>query len=223
LTDTFSYTLRDEAGATATAQLSVTIRGANDAPHDITGTLSIAENAAAGTVVGTVAAHDVDAGDAFTYALTDTAAGRFAIHAGTGTVTVADGSLLDHESAASHAITVRATDRAGAHVDKVMTVTVTPVNEAPVNTVPGAQTVAEDGLLVFSAANGNAVSIADADAGAGGGVFDARARFWNVLVEFLDVISIEADLLNVEVLILLEWISREHFAVHFFNLALLLK
>jgi choice-of-anchor C domain-containing protein len=47
-------------------------------------------------------------------------------------------------------------------------VTITPVNDAPVNTVPGAQSVAEDTGLVFSAANGNAVTVADPDIGAGG-------------------------------------------------------
>ena len=32
LTDTFSYTLKDGAGATSTAKLVVTLQGANDAP-----------------------------------------------------------------------------------------------------------------------------------------------------------------------------------------------
>ena len=44
-------------------------------------------------------------------------------------------------------------------------ITVTGVNDAPVNTVPGAQSVAEDTDLVFSAANGNAVTVADLDHG----------------------------------------------------------
>ena len=39
------------------------------------------------------------------------------------------------------------------------------VNQAPVNTVPGAQTLIENSQLVFSTANGNAISIADPDAG----------------------------------------------------------
>jgi uncharacterized repeat protein (TIGR01451 family) len=42
--------------------------------------------------------------------------------------------------------------------------TVNPVNDAPVNTVPGAQSVNENGSLIFS--NANAISIADPDAGA---------------------------------------------------------
>jgi hypothetical protein len=39
------------------------------------------------------------------------------------------------------------------------------VNQAPVNTVPGAQSVVQNSQLVFSSANGNAISIADPDAG----------------------------------------------------------
>jgi len=38
-------------------------------------------------------------------------------------------------------------------------------NDAPVNTVPGTQSVIENSSLTFSAANGNAISIADVDAG----------------------------------------------------------
>ncbi|HEX5373935.1 MAG TPA: Ig-like domain-containing protein, partial [Aquabacterium sp.] len=45
-------------------------------------------------------------------------------------------------------------------------VTINAVNDAPVNTKPGAQTVNEDTALVFSTANGNSISIADVDAGA---------------------------------------------------------
>jgi hypothetical protein len=40
-----------------------------------------------------------------------------------------------------------------------------PANVAPVNAVPGAQTVLEDNTLVFSAAGSNSISISDADAG----------------------------------------------------------
>ena len=39
------------------------------------------------------------------------------------------------------------------------------VNNAPINLVPGPQTTAQDTALVFSTANGNAISVGDADAG----------------------------------------------------------
>jgi large repetitive protein len=46
------------------------------------------------------------------------------------------------------------------------TVNVTAVNDAPVNTVPGAQTINEDTVLTFSSGNSNLISIADIDVGA---------------------------------------------------------
>ena len=48
---------------------------------------------------------------------------------------------------------------------EVITVNFVAANQPPVNTVPGAQTVAEDTDRVFSTANTNAISIADPDAG----------------------------------------------------------
>ena len=44
---------------------------------------------------------------------------------------------------------------------------ISPVNDAPVNSVPGAQTVLSNGTLVFSAGNGNAISISDVDVAGG--------------------------------------------------------
>ncbi|MBI5570043.1 MAG: hypothetical protein HY914_08870 [Desulfomonile tiedjei] len=49
------------------------------------------------------------------------------------------------------------------------------VNQPPVNTVPASQTVTEDTLLVFSAANGNAISVADPDAGSN----DIQVTLWS--------------------------------------------
>ncbi|HEV8327822.1 MAG TPA: DUF4347 domain-containing protein, partial [Nitrospiraceae bacterium] len=45
------------------------------------------------------------------------------------------------------------------------TINLTAVDDAPVNTVPGAQTVNEDTSLVFSSGNGNLIAISDVDAG----------------------------------------------------------
>ena len=47
------------------------------------------------------------------------------------------------------------------------TVNITAVNDAPVNTVPGAQSVAPGIDLVFGTGNGNAITFADLDAGGG--------------------------------------------------------
>src|SRR6185436_13029632 len=48
---------------------------------------------------------------------------------------------------------------------QTFTITVNAANHAPVNAVPGAQSVNEDTALVFSTANSNAISISDVDAG----------------------------------------------------------
>ena len=45
------------------------------------------------------------------------------------------------------------------------TINITAVNDAPVKTLPGAPSTNEDTALVFSAGGGNALSIADVDAG----------------------------------------------------------
>jgi CSLREA domain-containing protein len=67
----------------------------------------------------------------------------------------------------SDSFTFKATDPAGADSPAAtISITVTAVNDAPVNTVPGTQTVDQNSTLVFSTANSNAVSVADVDAGA---------------------------------------------------------
>ncbi|BDA75224.1 hypothetical protein CAL7716_093900 [Calothrix sp. PCC 7716] len=48
-------------------------------------------------------------------------------------------------------------------------ITINPVNDAPVNTVPGAQTVNEDEDLIFSGAKNNLISIGDVDVNEGTG------------------------------------------------------
>ena len=74
---------------------------------------AVFENAAAGTVVGVVAATDPDAGDALTYALLDDAGGRFSIDPTSGAIMVADGALLDFETADQHSVVVQVTDVGG--------------------------------------------------------------------------------------------------------------
>ena len=74
---------------------------------------AVLENAADGTVVGVVSATDPDAGDALTYALLDDAGGRFTVDPTSGAITVANGALLDYETADQHSIVVQVTDVGG--------------------------------------------------------------------------------------------------------------
>ncbi|MCA9206059.1 MAG: VCBS domain-containing protein, partial [Planctomycetales bacterium] len=133
LTDNFTYTMSDALNAISTAEITITIEGANDNPHDLTsGPLTIDENAANITVVGTVTASDVDNGDTASYSLVDNAGGRFAINASTGEISVANGSLLNYEDATSHSVTVRVIDTLGATYDESFTIAVTDVAGDPV-------------------------------------------------------------------------------------------
>ena len=120
---------------------------------------SIAENSANGSTVGvTASASDADgSNNTITYSLTNTAGGRFAINSSTGVVTVADGSLLNFESATSHTITVRATSTDGSFTDQNFTIAVTDVDEFDIGPVLDSNSVSN--LVRENAATGETVGI----------------------------------------------------------------
>ncbi|PWI50942.1 adhesin, partial [Rhizobium phaseoli] len=72
LSDVFSYTMRDTAGATATANLTVTIHGANDAP--VLAVQTATQNATLGSAFSftlpSTTFSDVDSGETLTYSAT---------------------------------------------------------------------------------------------------------------------------------------------------------
>ena len=157
----------DEAGGTtAPAFPDADSDGSADAV-----TLSVAENAADGTAVGTVSATDDD-GDAPTYSVGGTAAQRaafngvFELDASTGAITVKTGAALDHETTASYAFTIEVTDAEDAEGNAqdpavtddtaAVTVSVTNVDEA------GTVTLDPAALRVDSATT---ASLSDPDGG----------------------------------------------------------
>ncbi|HSD36510.1 MAG TPA: putative Ig domain-containing protein [Rhodocyclaceae bacterium] len=97
------------------------------------GSNTVAENSANGSLVGiTARAADADAtNNMVTYSLSNDAGGRFAIDASTGVVSVANGALLDYETAQSHGITVVATSADGSSSSADFTITVGNLNESP--------------------------------------------------------------------------------------------
>jgi Ca2+-binding RTX toxin-like protein len=96
----------------------------NQEPADIALSVdTVAENSAAGTVVGALSATDPDAGETLTFSLIDDAGGRFAI---SGSDLVVAGAL-DFETASSHLVTVRVTDSANNSYDETFTISVTDV------------------------------------------------------------------------------------------------
>ncbi|WP_244286826.1 cadherin domain-containing protein [Caulobacter radicis] len=112
----------------AAAQIWYRFEDANDAPTDITvgGSLSVAENTGAGTVVGVFSRTDPDTTDGATYSIVS-GASPFVFN---GATLVVNGGL-DYEAVDSYDLTIRVTDSHGAYYDKVFTVGLTNVNEAP--------------------------------------------------------------------------------------------
>jgi uncharacterized delta-60 repeat protein len=130
-------------------------------------TFGINENSANGTVVGTVAASDPDAGQTLSYQIvTGNTGGAFALDGSTGQLTVANSAALDFEKTPTFTVTIRVSDNGSPALSSTATVTINlgNVNEAPVNSVPTApQAVAKNKTLTFSSANGNAISVSDPD------------------------------------------------------------
>ena len=132
---------------------NATLTGAMNQPT----TISIAETAPNGTLVGTYNGSDVDPGDTLTYSLFDSANGRFAIDPNTGVITVDDANQLDFETASSHMITVRIDDGT-TFTDDVVTIELSDVNESPMG-MDDAITINEDATHTFAAADFGFVDI----------------------------------------------------------------
>jgi Ca2+-binding RTX toxin-like protein len=135
VTETFTVTVTDDKGATATQDVSVTVTGTNDAPlmtsngGGDSASISIAENT---TAVTTVVATDIDS-PTITYSIIGGAdAGLFAINAGTGQLSFVTAPDFEHPTDAGgnniYDVTVQASD--GSLVDiQGISVTVTNVND----------------------------------------------------------------------------------------------
>ena len=126
-----TVTASDPAGGSATAAVTVTVTDVDEAPAFGAAdyAFTVAEDAAVGAAVGTVAATDPEGG-AVTYAITagnDT--GAFALDAGTGALTVA--AALDYETADDYTLTVTASDAQGHTATADIAVTVTDVAYPP--------------------------------------------------------------------------------------------
>ncbi|HYH65665.1 MAG TPA: Ig-like domain-containing protein, partial [Urbifossiella sp.] len=83
--------------------------------------------------------------------------------------------------------TYRVNDGAADSNVAAVTLTVFPVNDSPVNSVPGPQVIDEDTTLRFSAAAGNAITVSDVDA------FNNRLRV-NVFVTSLNPLALPGTL-----------------------------
>jgi gliding motility-associated-like protein len=120
----------DAAGNASTQTVTITVTNVNEAPTDIAlSASSVAENAATGTIVGTLSATDVDAGDTFTYTLVsgsgDTDNASFTIDGNT----LKTAAVFDYETKSSYSVRVRVTDAGGLSFEKQFTILIIDLNE----------------------------------------------------------------------------------------------
>lgn len=117
------------------------------APHDLAlSSASVAENSAAGTVVGTLSASDTP-NDRLTYALTDDAGGRFAVDPVTGVITTT--APFDYEASQGFNVVGKATDAGGLSTTRTFAIAVTDVEE------PGIVLKGGNGNDVINGTNNN--------------------------------------------------------------------
>jgi RTX toxins and related Ca2+-binding proteins len=157
-------------GTSVTQAFKINVDGVNEGPDNIrlnaATAVTLAENTPTGTEVGTLTAHDPE-GKAVTYALSDSAGGRFMLDATKTKILVADGTRLDYEAATFHDIKVVATDADGQSAEQVIRIDLSNVNEtpAPTNHAPAGLTLSGVKAAAEYALAGTEVgSLAAADA-----------------------------------------------------------
>ena len=120
-------TADDGNGGTDVQLISVTVTDVNETPTDITPNgFSVDENTdtSGGYSLGSLASSDEDGGETFTYTIVGGAdQAKFGIGgAGNDELILSDG-VLDYETRAGYAVTVRTTDANGLSYDEALTVT----------------------------------------------------------------------------------------------------
>ena len=140
------------------------VTGAGWVDSTPTQVVGVSENSAAGTLVTVINATDSEAGETFTYAITNDPSGNFEIVG--NEVRVKAGAVLDSEVADEHAITVQVTDSGGNTYTENLTIGVKDVDEFDVSAVTdsdaGTNTLAENATA--GTAVGVVASASDADA-----------------------------------------------------------
>jgi VCBS repeat-containing protein len=139
----------------------LTITNTNDAPEAVADSFTVDEDE---EYSGTLTGSDVDVGDSFTFAVTS---------AGHGTVTIVDADLGtftyqgDQDYNGPDAFDYVITDAAGSSATETVTITVTPVNDAPafVDSFSREYTVTEGSELSFTIINNTDFSDVDDENG----------------------------------------------------------
>ena len=169
--DSFTYQITDPNGETSTATVSLTVTPVNDAPVTDAGAATGDEDT---VITGQLTASDID-GDALTFALaTDAANGAVVVNAD-GSFTYTPEANFNGEDS----FTFTVDDGNGGSATETVTLTVAPVNDAPV-AVDDAITISEDGsgrldlVANDTDADGDELALLTVDGDAGGKTFDGE-------------------------------------------------
>ena len=162
----FNYTATDAGGnVSAVANAGITVAPVNDNPTTSPVTLTaIAEDSGVRTISTAellAQAGDIDGGALSVSGVAISGGNGTLVDNGNGTWSYTP--AVNDDSAVSFSYTI--SDGAGGSVGGSATLDITPVNDAPVNTLPGSQSTNEDTAKVFGVANSNAITIADVDGG----------------------------------------------------------
>jgi len=145
----------------------------NKAPTfiELTGTGSVIETAAVGTLTGVAVTAIDPQGAAVTYAIAEQEiAGAFAVHPENGSVSVADPSLIDFENYETLSLTISATDPEGASTTQSLSIRIEDDGSDAINATPAYTQAHESllsGALVFGSLSADA-AFPDARFGFGG-------------------------------------------------------
>jgi hypothetical protein len=146
----------DDDGSSDMANVTVNLNDLDEAPLLADAIFTVDENAANGTLAGTVPVEEPDANDSYSYAIVGgDPGGAFAID-DSGNITVADGSQLDFESQSSYTLSVRVSDDDGFTDVATITIGVNDLVENPpavVDTIPDPNS--EDGEPEAEDVNGD--------------------------------------------------------------------
>nr|WP_260619666.1 retention module-containing protein [Pseudomonas sp. B11D7D] len=173
-TTTFDYSAVDNDGAASVdkATATITVAPVNDRPVGVNDSITLDEDS---TATGNVLSNDRDVdGDALSvtkFSLTNlpfvSANAGETLNLGIGKLTIqanGDFTFVPAKDYNGPVPSVTYTLSDGSLTSTAnLTFTITPVNDAPVNTTPGAQTLAEDGSKTFSLLNGNSIAVSDVD------------------------------------------------------------
>lgn len=133
---TLTVTVTDNGvpAASGNGIVAISLQNVNDAPTILPQTFTVAENTAAGVLVGNVVAVETDPGQSLTYAIIGgNTLNAFAINGTTGALTVSNPLALDFETRQQFLLNVRVTDSGQPAQVAFATITVnlTNVNEGP--------------------------------------------------------------------------------------------